>query len=725
MANTAHASATMTRRQFLVVSSGATAGLLIGFRASAADAADTAGTLTPNAFVRVESDGTVTVICKHFEMGQGTTTGLATLVAEELDADWSTVRVEWAPADATRYNNLFWGPMQGTGGSTAIANSFEQYRKAGAVARDMLVRAAAARWEVAPDSCETRDGRVTHPPSGRSEGYGALAAEAARLAPPELVLLKSPEAFRLIGKQLPRKDSSDKCDGSAVFALDVRVPGMLRAVVARPPRFGGTVKSFDDTAARGVRGVVDVVQVPSGVAVLAENTWAAIKAREALSVEWDFTHAESRSTSTLRNEYNTLAGKPGTPARRDGDPDTALAGAAQVVYADFHFPFLAHAPMEPLNCVIAPAADGCDVWAGSQFPTVEQATVAAILGLEAPQVRIHTVYAGGSFGRRATPTADYVAEAAMVFKASGAARPVQLVWTREDDIKGGYYRPMYHHRIKAGLDKKGRPVAWKHTIVGQSIVADTPFAEFLVKDGVDKTSVEGVADMPYAVPHVHVDLHTTRAGVPILWWRSVGHTHTAFAVESFVDELAHAAQADPVEYRLALLEGHPRWAGVLRLAAERAGWGKPLAAGRGRGVAVHASFSSFVAEVAEVSVAADGAVKVDRVVCAVDCGLAVNPDVIRAQMEGGIGFGLGAVMRNAITLRDGEVEQSNFPDYLPLRIGDMPPVEVHIVPSAESPTGVGEPGVPPIGPALANAIFAATGKRPRVLPMTESGIRFA
>lgn len=471
--------------------------------------------------------------------------------------------------------------------------------------------------------------------------------------------------------------------------------------------------------------MTDVVQVPTGVAVLAEDTWAAIKGRQALSVEWDLSGTEGRGTPELRAEYRRLAGTPGTPARRAGDTDTALAGAAQVVDADFEFPYLAHAPMEPLNCVMALAADGCDIWAGSQFPTMEQGTAAAILGLEPAQVRIHTVYAGGSFGRRATPTADYVAEAATVLKASGGKRPVQVVWTREDDVRGGYYRPMYHHRIKAGLDEQGKPLAWKHTVVGQSIITGTPFAEFMVKEGVDKTSVEGVVDLPYGVPNMHVDLHTTPVGVPVLWWRSVGHTHTAFAVESFMDELAHAAGADPVAFRLALLKDQPRWAGVLRLAAERAGWDTPLAPGRGRGVAVHASFNSYVAEVAEVSVAADGAVRVERVVCAVDCGLAVNPDVIRAQMEGGIGFGLGAVMRNAITLRDGQVEQSNFPDYEPLRMGDMPAVEVHIVPSAEAPTGVGEPGVPPAGPALANAIFAATGKRVRALPFSASGVRFA
>ncbi len=723
-----------SRRTFLKAGAAGGLGLVIGFRlparqarAAAPGAAAPGATefFAPNAFVRIAPDNTVTVVSKHLEMGQGTYTGLATILAEELDADWAQIRVESAPADASRYNNLAFGPMQGTGGSTAIANSYEQLRRAGATARAMLVAAAAREWGVDPAAVTVEKGVVRHPPSGRSATFGQLAEKAAAEAPPAEVALKDPARFTLIGRDLPRIDSKDKTDGRAQFALDVRLPGMLTAVVARPPRFGATVKAFDDAPARAVPGVTDVVRIGSGVAVVATSFWAAKKGRDALRVTWDDSAAEKRGSAELLAEYRALAARPGAVARRDGDAERALAGAARTLAAEFAFPYLAHAPMEPLDCVVRLSADRCEIWAGDQFQTVDQANAAAAAGLEPRQVIIHTLYAGGSFGRRATPTSDYIVEAVEVARAIGGRAPVKLVWTREDDIKGGRYRPMYVHSLAAGLDAQGNPVAWRHRIVGQSILAGTPFAASMIKDGIDATSVEGARNLPYDIPNLTVELHTSQVGVPVLWWRSVGSTHTAFATEVFVDELAAAAGKDPVAFRRGLLGRHPRHRGVLELAARAAGWGTPLPPGKGRGIAVHESFNSYVAEVAEVAVAPDGAVRVERVVCAVDCGLAINPDVVRAQMEGGIGFGLSAALHSAITLKDGVVEQSNFNDYPSLRIDEMPRVEVHIVPSTEPPTGVGEPGVPPIAPAVANAIFAATGVRVRSLPIRADALRRA
>jgi isoquinoline 1-oxidoreductase beta subunit len=532
---------------------------------------------------------------------------------------------------------------------------------------------------------------------------------------PASVTLKDPKDFTLVGTRLPRLDSKDKTDGKAIYALDVRRPDMKTAVVMHPPRFGGTVKSVDDAATRKVPGVVDVVAIPTGVAVIADNTWAAMKGREALVVTWDDAKAEKRSSAQMLADYKAAAAKPGIVAAQRGEVDAALKQATKVVEAEFVFPYLAHAPMEPLNCVIEMTpAGGCEIHAGSQFQTIEHATAAAILGLKMEQVKINTLWAGGSFGRRATPNADYIAEAAMILKASGGKYPVHLVQTREDDIKGGRYRPMFYHKVQAGIGADGNPLVWTHRLVGQSFVIGTALEPMLVKNGLDHSAVEGVSDMPYHVPNVLVDWHNAPSPISTLWWRSVGHSHTAQAVEVMIDELAHAAGKDPVAYRLALLKDHPRHRAVLELAVAKAGTDK-LPAGRGRGVAVHESFSSFVAMVADVTVNKDG-VKVDRVVAAVDCGIAVNPDVVRAQVEGGIGYGLGHALRNQITFTDGVVDQANFDGYEPLRMSDMPKIEVHIVPSTAAPTGIGEPGVPPIAPAVANAIFAATGKRLRSLP---------
>ena len=535
------------------------------------------------------------------------------------------------------------------------------------------------------------------------------------LSPPSQVTLKDPKDFKLVGKRVSRLDGTAKTDGSAKFTMDFAEPGMLTALIARPPRFGATVKSFDAIGSRRVKGVTHVVQVPSGIAVVAASFWAARKGREALRVTWDENRAERRGSDDLFAAYRVLAGGPGRPARREGDVARALRSAAKVFEAIYEFPYLAHAPMEPLDAVVRIGADGCDLWAGSQIPTIDQQVVAGIVGLPPAKVRVHTLLAGGSFGRRATPNGDVAGEAATVAKAIGTDKPVKLVWTREDDIQGGRYRPLYVHRLRAGLDAQGNIVGWEHRIVGQSIAAGTPF-EVMVKNGIDATSVEGASTLPYAIPNITVELHTTSVGVPILWWRSVGSSHTAYSTETFLDELAYAAGRDPLEVRRALLARHPRHLATLNLAAEKAGWDQPLPAGRARGIAVHESFESVVAQVAEVSRRPDGLPKVERVVCAGDCGTAINPDVVRAQMEGGIGFGLAGALWSEITIVRGRVQQRNFDGYRPLRIEDMPAVEVHIVPSGAVPTGVGEPGVPPIAPAVANAFFHLSGLRVRRLP---------
>ncbi|MEO1773414.1 MAG: xanthine dehydrogenase family protein molybdopterin-binding subunit [Pseudomonadota bacterium] len=718
------------RRGFLRGGAALGAALVIGITPEGALASDAIVEVNP--FVRIAPDGTVTVLIKHFEMGQGTTTGLTTLVAEELDADWDTIAVEFAPSDNARYANLFFG-SQGTGGSTAIANSYMQYRQAGAAARDLLVRAAAQTWGVDPAEISVAQGVISA--GGRSAPFGEFVATARTLTPVAEPAVKDPADFRLIGNpDLRRKDSAGKTDGTAEFAIDVTLPGMVHAVVLRSPRFGGQLVSFDATAAAERPGFIEAKALPTGagVVVYATTTWEAIAARDLISAEWDFAAAENRSTDELVAYHQGLLDQPTYEAREGGDlaaTNGAIAGAATVVEADFVLPNLAHAPLEPLNCVIEPTETGVRLHDGCQFPGITHPTVAAILGLDPAQVEIRTVYAGGSFGRRATPSADYQSEAAMAFDLIGRDRPVKLVWTREDDLKGGFYRPIAAHRARIGLDAEGKILGWDHRIAAKSIIKGTVFESVLVKDGIDHVSVEGAADTPYAIPGMSVGLTDAESAVPVLWWRAVGHTHTAYVMESLMEMAAERAGADPVDFRLSLLTGdnpdHRRLTGVMQLAAEKAGWGTPLPEGRGRGVALHKSFNSYVALIAEVSTDADGTVRVEKVTCAVDCGTVINPDVVTAQMEGGIGFGLGAVMRNEITLTEGEVDQWNFPDYEPLRLTDMPVIEVHIVPSTEAPTGVGEPGTPPAGPALANAIYAATGKRVTRLPMTRSGVTFA
>ena len=724
-----NASPVRPSRRGLLAGAGA---IVVAFRLDAKPARAAAGPdlasvkAQPNAFVRIAPDDTVTVVIKHLDMGQGNTTGLATILADELGADWKTVRTEFAPADATLYNNSLMGPIQGTGGSTAVANSWFQLRKAGAAAREMLMAEAAFRWKVPVSEITVADGVVRHAASGRQARFGELAASAASLPVPSEPRLKDPSEWKLIGQKVPRLDSVAKTNGSAIYSLDIRRPNQVTAVVARAPRFGATVKGFDAAAARKVPGVLDVVQVPTGVAVIARDTWAAMKGREALTVTWDDSTAETRSSEAILAEYRERAKGPGLTASERGDPQVALKGAAKVIEAEFTFPYLAHAAMEPLNATIERAADGgYDVYAGFQFQTVEQATMAAILGVTPDRVRLHSNWAGGSFGRRATPTADYLAEAATVLKASGEKAPVHLVWTREDDMAGGYYRPTVLHKVQAGIDAKGAVVGWDHVMVGKSIMIGSPFEAMIVKNGIDSTTVEGASDTPYALPAYRFGVHNGREGVPVLWWRSVGHTHTAHVMEVMIDELAHAADVDPVAYRLSLLAQAPRLSGVLKLAADKAAWtSKPQEKGRGLGVAVHESFGSYVAMVADVT-AQDSGIRVNRIVAAVDVGVPVNPDVIRAQVEGAVGFALSAVLRNRITLKDGQVQEHNFDAYEPTRMSEMPKVEVHIVPSQAAPTGIGEPGVPVLAPAIANAVFSATGQRLRALPLDLSGVKGA
>lgn len=708
------------RREFLKAAALSAAGLVVAFYVpagrrfayAAGSPAPAAPPLPPaNAFLRIAPDDTVTVLLAHSEMGQGIWTSLPMLIAEELDADWSRFRVEHAPA-APVYANPVFG-IQGTGGSTSILSEFDRYRQVGAVARGLLVQAAAQRLGVSPSACRTEQGVVIA--GDRRLRYGELAVEAAALPPPATVALKDPQDWQIIGKPTRRLDTPEKINGQAIFGLDVQFDGLLTAVVARSPVFGGKVKSFDAGATLAVPGVRKVVQVPSGVAVVADHFWAALQGREALLVDWDPGAGASLDTAAMVTEFRRLAGTPGKLAASAGDAPAALASATRKLEAEYVVPYLAHAPMEPLNCAVRIGPDRCEIWTGTQFQTIDQLAAAGITGLKPEQVKINTTFLGGGFGRRATATSDWVSEAVQVAKAAGA--PVKTVWTREDDVRGGYYRPMFLHRVRVALGDDGLPAGWDHTVVGQSVLAGTPFAAG-IKNGIDPSSVEGAADSPYlkAIANHRVQLHDFTAPIPVLWWRSVGHSQTAFVMETMMDDLARLAGSDPVTYRRRLLAGQPRQLGVLNLAAAKAGWGSPLPQGRARGIAVHESFGSHVAQVAEVSVEG-GRIRVRRVVCAIDCGIAINPATVEAQMESGIAFGLGAALASAITFKDGRVQQSNFDDYRVLRLPDMPQVEVHIVPSRERPGGVGEPGLPPIAPAVANAVAALTGHRLRELPL--------
>ena len=709
----------MDRRDFLKGVTAAGAGLVIGFHTLPRDAAaqlfptQSPKGFPPDAFVRIAADNSVTIISKHTEMGQGVYTGLATILAEELDADWGLVRVESAPVDLKLYVHLGFG-MQGTGGSSSVNNSWMQYRLVGAAARAMLMEAAAKEWQVPVTEITTSKSMLMHA-SGKQATYGEFAERAAKLPmPAEDVIesyLKDKSEFTLIGTSVHRVDSRAKSTGTAEFTIDVQHPDMLTAVVAHSPRFGGKVKSFDDSDARKVKGVVDVVEIPRGVAVLAKNTWVAIKGRDALKIEWDDSEAEMRGSEDIINDYIKMAETPGSVFEQKGDTVAARAAAAQTFSADYIFPYLAHATMEPVDCTITVNGDECLIRSGTQMPSMERERVAGVLGMDINKVQVKNLFAGGGFGRRGNFVPDLAHETATIVKATGAQYPVKLQYTREDDMRSGYYRPLFVHRMYGALDKNGNISAWENRVVGQSFVEGTVFS-MMIQNGIDPIAVEGSAHLPYDVPNVFVDYHMASAGVPTLAWRSVGHTHTAYSKETFLDELLLAAGKDPVEGRLAMMHDQ-RAKNVLELAAEKAGWGRN---GVAQGVAYVESFSTRVAQVAEVSRDDNGRIRIDRIVCAVDCGIAVNPNLVIDQIEGGIGFSLTAALFGEIKIENGIVKTENFDTYRLLRMNEMPKVEVHIVKSTEDPTGIGEPGVPPAAPAVANAWFQLTGERVRRLP---------
>ena len=665
-----------------------------------------------NAFLRIGSDDSVTVLLAHSEMGQGIWTGLAMLVAEELECDWSKMRSEHAPA-APIYAHPTLG-VQVTGGSSTTNGELVRYRTVGALARDMLVRAAAARWKVAPERCRVAQGVVFH---GRDRlSFGQLAEAAMRLTPAATVALKAAKDWKLIGTPVRRLDTPEKITGKAVFGIDIQFPGLRTAVVARPPAFGARMVTYDARAALAVAGVEQVVPTADGVAVVAAHFWAAKLGRDALVIEWSAPEGGGVELDQLMAELHVLARKPGAIAAEVGQVEAGLANASRTLEAVYELPYLAHAPMEPLNATVKIDGDRCEIWTGTQLQTLDQLAAAKILGTTPDKVTIHTTFLGGGFGRRGSLSSDFVSEAVVVAKAAGV--PVKVVWTREDDIRGGYYRPAYVHRVRVGLDDRGHPAAWDHVVVGQSIVTGTAFEAFVVHHGVDHTSVEGIADTPYLenTPIRRVSLHSPKLPIPVLFWRSVGSSHTAFAVESMIDELAHAAGKDPLSYRLELLAGKPRHTAALQLAAGKAGWGTAPPPGRARGLAVHESFGTVIAEVAEVSIDR-GRISVHAVTCAVDCGTVVNPLGIEAQVQSSIAYGLTAALYGKITLKRGGVEESNFHDYKPLRIFEMPRIAVHIVPSTATMGGIGEPATAPIAPAVANAVFALTGQRLRTLPL--------
>jgi len=709
-----------SRRSFIKTGSTATGGLLISFFIPAAakklGELPTGNTMfAPNAFLNILPNNTVKIILAHVEMGQGVWTTLPMLMAEELDCDWDKVTVEHAPPGQPFAHTVY--GIQITGGSSSTWSEFERYRNAGATARALLVAAAAQKLGVDAASLKTEKGFVIA--GDKRISYGELTEAAGKMPPPANVQLKDKKDWQYLGKPTKRLDAKAKVNGQASFGLDVYFPGMLTAVVAHSPVFGGTVRSFDATAAKAVKGVRDVVKIPTGVAVIADHFWAAKKGRDVLKVEWNNAGNESFNTVSLFESYKKLATTQGTSAGKAGNVEAAMPNAKKQLNATYEFPYLAHAPMEPLNCTVKLGGNSCEIWTGTQLPMADQAVAAKILGFKPEQVKLNIQFLGGGFGRRATPTSDFVAEAVQIAKASG--KFIKLVWSREDDIRGGYYRPAFLHQVNIGIGNDGMPATWKHSIVGQSIFQGTPF-EAWIKDGVDGTSVEGVNDSPYlaSIPNYNIDLHSPKNPVTVLWWRSVGHTHTAFVMETMIDELAHSAGKDPVEYRRSLLKSK-RHLDVLNLVAEKSGWGTPLPAGRYRGIAVHESFASYVAQVAEISID-QGHLKVHRVVCAIDCGLAVNPEGVRAQMESGIIFGLTAVLYGEISLEKGRVKQRNFHDYKMLRMNETPVMEIYIADSNEKMGGAGEPGVPPLAPAIANAIFAATGKRVRKLPLTAADL---
>jgi len=700
----------VSRREFLIVGAAAGSGLLLGWHM--ADARPAASDFAPNAFIRIGTDGRITLIMNQVEMGQGTYTSMPMLLAEELEVGLEQIQLEHAPPDDKLYANPFLGDQE-TGASSSVRAFYEPLRRAGATARAMLVAAAAQSWHVDPASCRATKGVVLHGPTGRKLSYGALASKAALLPVPTQVPLKDPKDWTLIGTPAKRLDARDKVNGKAQYGIDVRLPGMKIATVAASPVLGGKVAGFDEDKALAIPGVRQVVRLDDVVAVVADHMWAAKQGLAALAVRWDDGPNATVSTADVVRGLDEASQQPGVVARSQGDAAGALAGAAQRIDQVYQVPFLAHATMEPMNCTVHVRKDSCEVWTGSQTLTRAQATAARVTGLPLEKVVVHNHLLGGGFGRRLEY--DYVTQAVRV--GQQVEGPVKVVWTREEDMQHDFNRPYYYDRVAAGLDASGRPVAWTHRLVGPAIVAR--FAPPAFKNGIDPDGVDGAVHLIYDIPAIQIEY--VRHEEPVLntgFWRGVGPTHNIFVMETFVDELAAAAKADPVEYRRALLGKAPRARAVLDLAAEAAGWGRPLRTGRGRGVALlYSQWGSYLAEVAEVEVSNAGEVRVHRVVCAVDCGTMINPDIVKAQIESGINFGVSAALWGEITLKNGRVEQSNFHNYRVLRMSEAPAIEVHLVRNNEAPGGIGEPGTAVTGPALANAVFAVTGKRLRALPL--------
>jgi isoquinoline 1-oxidoreductase subunit beta len=715
--------AQLSRRSFIQLTTAATGGLLISLYLDKpsliAQQPPPPKVYPPDAFVHVRRDGHVVITVNRLEFGQGVQTSLPMILADEMDADWSKVIAELAPAEDVYKDPMF--GIQMVGGSGSIAHSFQQYRELGAKARAMLVAAAADKWKVTPEQCRTENS-VVHGPGNRSARYAELADDAAKKPVPQNVKLKNASEFRIIGKRVPRLDSHSKCDGSQKFGLDLDLPGMKIALVAHPPVFGGRVKSVDDRDARNLDGVRDVFEIPlakgSAVAVVADRFWTAKQARDRLKIDWDLSGLERADTVQLLAKYKQLAATDGKVAINRGDTKALdSVPRANRLVAEYEFPFLAHAPMEPLNATVKFEGDKAEAWVPSQFQTMDQMVIAEVLGLKPDKVTFHTEFAGGGFGRRATTDSHIPREAALIAKRLRGT-PVKLIWSREDDVRGGYYRPMHVHRVEIGIGRDGMPVAWRHVVVGQSLLAGTPFA-MMIKDGVDETAVEGTKDTSYDIPNFRVTAHHPTVNVPVLWWRSVGHTHTAFVMETLVDELASRAKVDPIAYRQKLLKADAKkLPSVLELLDQKSGWRKTLPRGRAVGIACHESFDTAVACAVEVSIE-NKRPRIHRATVAVNCGLAVNPLSVESQFQGGLGFGLTQLMaKGAITLKDGHIEQRNFDSYAPPYIIDVPTmIEVHIVPSSEAPTGCGEPPVPVISPAVVNALSRLTGKRYRTLPL--------
>jgi isoquinoline 1-oxidoreductase beta subunit len=713
-----HAPRNTSRRSFL--QAGAAAALTVGFCLPPFSGRALAATVfSPNAYLRITADGQVTVVCGSSEMGQGVLTAIPMLLAEELDADWSRVRVEQAPVDKA-FNNPMFG-MQATGGSTTVRAHWEPLRKAGAAAREMLVAAAAAQWKVDATLLRTADGQVLAP-DGRQAGYGTLVAAAAQLAVPENPRLKEPKDFKLLGKPLARLDTPGKLDGTAKYGIDAQVPGMLVAVMARAPLPGAKPARVNEARAKSVRGVQQVITIPNGVAVLADGFWAAKKGRDALDIEWDLGANAGLSSAKVQQMLTASAEAAAAVALERGSVHDAASAAAATgarqIDALYEAPYLAHACMEPMNCTASVKGDEVEIWAGTQSQGPAQGILGQVAQVTPARVKINTLLLGGGFGRRFAP--DFTIDATLLSKLSG--KPVKLIYTREDDMAAGYYRPASVARFAGALDAHGRPTLFKVGVGSPSIMGGSGFMK-LPDNGVDALALEGIADHPYDIDNQRIAYGRSEPGPQVWFWRSVGHSQNIFFIEGFIDELAVAAGKDPYEFRRGLLGKQPRYRAVLEAAADKAGWGRPLPAGVHRGIAVAQSFGSYVAEVAEVSVASDGTPRVHRVVAAVDCGMTVNPQIIRRQIEGAIVYGLTAALYGKITFKEGRVEQGNFDDYPLLRIGEMPKVEVHILPSTEKPGGIGEPGTPPIAPAVVNAIFAATGKRLRSLPIDAAALK--